>query len=171
MSKYLKYILAICFAGMLGVAFLPIIEVSIYRLSVFDILKMTLNGSQSIEFLKELQKVMYQYMFKYLILFAIAVGNGTEKENFSTLMASSNTVATNSNLRWYWGNAYTQIAKYNTFLENITDCPMEESKKEQWSAEVKCLRAYFFLNLAFPQYQRKLLLVATVLGKCIYANS
>ena len=26
---------------------------------------------------------------------------------------------------------------------------MEESKKEQWSAEVKCLRAYFFLNLAF----------------------
>lgn len=38
MSKYLKYILAICFAGMLGVAFLPIIEVSIYRLSVFDIL-------------------------------------------------------------------------------------------------------------------------------------
>lgn len=73
MSKYLKYILAICFAGMLGVAFLPIIEVSIYRLSVFDILKMTLNGSQSIEFLKELQKVMYQYMFKYLILFAIAV--------------------------------------------------------------------------------------------------
>lgn len=73
MSKYLKYILAICFAGMLGVAFLPIIEVSIYRLSVFDILKMTLNGSQSIEFLKELQKVMYQYVFKYLILFAIAV--------------------------------------------------------------------------------------------------
>ncbi len=73
MNKYLKYVLAICFVGMLGVAFLPIIEVSIYRLSVFDILKMTLNGSQSIEFLKELQKVMYQYMFKYLILFAIAV--------------------------------------------------------------------------------------------------
>ena len=84
-----------------------------------------------------------------LLYLDFAGGNGTEKENFSTLMASSNTVATNSNLRWYWGNAYTQIAKYNTFLENITDCPMEESKKEQWSAEVKCLRAYFFLNLAF----------------------
>ena len=67
MSKYLKYILAICFAGMLGVAFLPIIEVSIYRLSVFDILKMTLNGSQSIEFLKELQKVMYQYITLIII--------------------------------------------------------------------------------------------------------
>lgn len=51
---------------------MPIVEISIYRLSVFDILKMTLNGSQSVEFLKELQKVMYQYMFKYLILFAIA---------------------------------------------------------------------------------------------------
>lgn len=75
-----------------------------------------------------------------LLYLDFAGGNGTEKENFSTLMASSNTVATNGNLRWYWGNAYTQIAKYNTFLENITDCPMEESKKEQWSAEVKCLR-------------------------------
>ena len=73
MNKYLKYVLAICFIGMLGIAFLPIVEISIYRLSVFDILKMTLNGSQSVEFLKELQKVMYQYMFKYLILFAIAV--------------------------------------------------------------------------------------------------
>lgn len=64
-----------------------------------------------------------------LLYLDFAGGNGTEKENFSTLMASSNTVATNGNLRWYWGNAYTQIAKYNTFLENITDCPMEESKK------------------------------------------
>ena len=74
MVKSLKYVLlAICFAGMLGVAFLPIVEdayVLVYQ--VFDILKMTLNGSQSVEFLKELQKVMYQYMFKYLILFAIA---------------------------------------------------------------------------------------------------
>ena len=50
-----------------------------------------------------------------LLYLDFAGGNGTEKENFSTLMASSNTVATNSNLRWYWGNAYTQIAKYNTF--------------------------------------------------------
>lgn len=65
-----------------------------------------------------------------LLYLDFAGGNGTEKENFSTLMASSNTVATNGNLRWYWGNAYTQIAKYNTFLENITDCPMEESKEE-----------------------------------------
>lgn len=45
-------------------------------------------------------------------------------------MASSNTVATNGNLRWYWGNAYTQIAKYNVFLENITDCPMDGDKKK-----------------------------------------
>lgn len=84
-----------------------------------------------------------------LLYLDFAGGNGTEKESFSTLMASSNTVATNSNLRWYWGNAYVQIAKYNTFLENIVNCPMDETKKEIWSAEVKCLRAYFLFNLAF----------------------
>lgn len=84
-----------------------------------------------------------------LLYLDFAGGNGAEKENFSTLMASSNTTATNSNLRWFWGNAYTQIAKYNVFLENITDCPMDGDKKEIWSAEVKCLRAYFLFNLAF----------------------
>ncbi len=84
-----------------------------------------------------------------LLYLDFAGGNGAEKENFSTLMASSNTAATNSNLRWFWGNAYTQIAKYNVFLENITDCPMDGDKKEIWSAEVKCLRAYFLFNLAF----------------------
>lgn len=84
-----------------------------------------------------------------LLYLDFAGGNGTEKENFTTLMASSNTVATNGNLRWYWGNAYTQIAKYNTFLDNIGNCPMDENKKEIWSAEVKWLRAYFLFNLAF----------------------
>lgn len=84
-----------------------------------------------------------------LLYLDFAGGNGTEKENFSTLMARSNTIATNSNIRWYWGNAYTQIAKYNTFLENIDACPMDETKKEIWSAEVKCLRAYFLFYLAF----------------------
>lgn len=84
-----------------------------------------------------------------LLYLDFAGGNGTEKESFSTLMASSNTVATNGTLRWYWGNAYIQIAKYNTFLENIVNCPMDETKKETWSAEVKCLRAYFLFNLAF----------------------
>lgn len=84
-----------------------------------------------------------------LLYLDFAGGNGTEKESFSTLMASSNTVATNGTLRWYWGNAYIQIAKYNTFLENIVNCPMDETKKEIWSAEVKCLRAYFLFNLAF----------------------
>lgn len=84
-----------------------------------------------------------------LIYLDFAGGHGTEKENFTTLMASSNTVATNSNIRGYWGNAYTQIAKYNTFLDNIDKCNMDESKKKAWSSEIKCLRAYFFYNLAF----------------------
>lgn len=84
-----------------------------------------------------------------LLYLDFAGGNGTEKENFSTLMASSNTVATNGNLNGYWKNAYTQIANYNTFLDNIGKCPMDESKKAAWITEVKCLRAYFFFNLAF----------------------
>ena len=54
-----------------------------------------------------------------LLYLDFAGGNGTEKENFTTLMASSNTVATNGNIEWYWKNAYTQIAKYNNFLANV----------------------------------------------------
>lgn len=84
-----------------------------------------------------------------LLYLDFAGGNGTEKENFTTLMASSNTQATNSNIYWYWANAYTQIAKYNTFLDNIENCMMDETKKKAWSAEIKTLRAYFFYNLAF----------------------
>lgn len=84
-----------------------------------------------------------------LLYLDFAGGNGTEKENFTTLMASTNTVATNGNLRWYWGNAYHQIANYNTFLDNIENCPMNDNTRKQMVAEVKCLRAYFFFNLAF----------------------
>ena len=84
-----------------------------------------------------------------LLYLDFAGGNGTEKENFTTLMASSNTVATNGNLEWYWKNAYTQIAKYNNFLANVGGCPMDEGTKEKWICEVKTLRAYFFFNLAF----------------------
>ena len=76
-------------------------------------------------------------------------GNGTEKENFTTNMASSNTVATNGNLNGYWRSSYEKLAKYNTFLDNIVTCPMDETKKTQWIAEVKTLRAYFLFNLAF----------------------
>ena len=84
-----------------------------------------------------------------LLYLDFAGGNGTEKENFTTLMASSNTVATNGNIQWYWSNAYTQIAKYNTFLDNIGNCNMDEVKKRAWSSEIKSLRAYFLYNLAF----------------------
>lgn len=84
-----------------------------------------------------------------LLYLDFAGGNGTEKENFTTLMASSNTQATNSNLYWYWANAYTEIANHNTFLDNITDCKMDEATKKIMIAEVKTIRAYFFFNLAF----------------------
>ena len=84
-----------------------------------------------------------------LLYLDFAGGNGTEKESFSTLMASANTVATNSNISWFWGNAYTQIAKYNTFLDNIESCPMDEEKKNIWISEIECLRSYFLFYLAF----------------------
>lgn len=76
-------------------------------------------------------------------------GNGTEKENFTTNMASTNTVATNGNLNTYWKTSYEKLAKYNTFLDNIGNCPMDENKKKEWVAEIKTLRAYFLFNLAF----------------------
>lgn len=76
-------------------------------------------------------------------------GHGSEKEGFTTLMAGSNTVATNSNLLNYWINAYEAIARQNTFLDNIGNCPMNEEKKAEWIAEVKTLRAFYFFQLAF----------------------
>jgi hypothetical protein len=85
-----------------------------------------------------------------LLYLDFAGGHGTEKENFTTLgMASSSTVATSGNVGGYWNNAYAQIAHYNTFLDKIEGCPMNENKKALWIAEVKCLRAYYFLYLAF----------------------
>ena len=85
-----------------------------------------------------------------LLYLDLAGGNGAEKENFTTLMASTNTLSTNSNLQWYWNNAYTQIAKYNNFLDNVVNCPMSsEEVRAQWMAEAKCLRAYFLFYLAF----------------------
>lgn len=72
-KKYLRYVSSLCFIGMFSFIFIPIIKVNTYQLSVFDILKTTLNGAQDIKLLKEMQEVMYHYMFKYLFLFGIAI--------------------------------------------------------------------------------------------------
>jgi len=85
-----------------------------------------------------------------LLYLDFAGGNGVEKENFTTVgMASTNTIATSGNVQGYWSNAYSQIAQYNTFLDKIGDCPMDEDKKILWASEVKCLRAYYLFYLAF----------------------
>lgn len=85
-----------------------------------------------------------------LLYLDLAGGHGSEKENFTTLMASTNTLATNSNINSYWRNAYFMIAKYNNFLDNIGNCPMSsEELRSQWISEVKCLRSYFLFYLAF----------------------
>lgn len=41
---------------------------------------------------------------------------------------------------------YNRIVKYNTFLENIDRVDMEESKKNQYKAEVRFLRAYDYFK-------------------------
>lgn len=76
-------------------------------------------------------------------------GNGTEKENFTTNMASINTTATNGNVGWYWTGAYEHLFAYNNFLQHVVDCPMDEKKKASWMAEIRTLRCYYYLNLAF----------------------
>lgn len=84
-----------------------------------------------------------------LIYLDLAAGMGSEKESFTTNMAGVNTLATNGNIQWYWGNAYVHIARHNTFLENIVNCPMDEKKKAEFIAEVKTLRSFFLYQLAF----------------------
>jgi starch-binding outer membrane protein, SusD/RagB family len=86
-----------------------------------------------------------------LLYLDLAGGNGVEKENFTTLgMASSSTTATSDEVYGFWRNAYTQIATYNTFLDNIGNCTfMNDSTRDVCTAEVKCLRAYYLFNLAF----------------------
>lgn len=84
-----------------------------------------------------------------LIYLDLAAGMGSEKESFTTNMASVNTLATNGNIKLYWGNAYVHIARHNTFLTNIGDCPMDETRKKEMIAEVKTLRAFFLYQLAF----------------------
>lgn len=84
-----------------------------------------------------------------LLYLDFAGGHGTEKEGFSTNMASTSTTATNGNIKWYWGNAYSQIFKYNNFIENIDRCPMDAERRAAMKAEMTTLRAYFLFNLAF----------------------
>lgn len=84
-----------------------------------------------------------------LIYLDFAGGNGTEKENFTSPMCSTNTLATNSQISNYWANSYTAIAKCNTFLDNIGNCKMDESTKAEYIAEVKTIRAIFYMKLAF----------------------
>lgn len=48
-----------------------------------------------------------------LLYLDFAGGDGTEKENFTTNMASVNTTATNSNIGRYWTRAYEHIFAHN----------------------------------------------------------
>lgn len=72
MDKYLKYFAALLFIGILGLAFLPIIDISSYELSLFDLMKIIMNLSNSTQLLSEIREVLYQYLHQYFILFGIA---------------------------------------------------------------------------------------------------
>lgn len=84
-----------------------------------------------------------------LLYLDFAGGHGVDKSGNSTSMASTNTASDNWPIDEYWMNSYGQLAAYNTFLDNIINCPMSEEKKALWSAEVKFLRSYILFNLAF----------------------
>ena len=84
-----------------------------------------------------------------LMYFDLCGGHGSEKEGFTTDMAGSHTIATNEHVGLFWNNCYYHIAQCNTFLDNIVNCPMDEKKKTEMTAEVKVIRAYYFLKLAF----------------------
>ena len=79
----------------------------------------------------------------------LAGGNGIEKENTTTLMASSLLLPTNERVGQYWSASYTHLAHKNTFLDNIGDVPMDETKKAQYIAEIKFARAFYLFYLAF----------------------
>ena len=79
----------------------------------------------------------------------LAGGNGIEKENTTTLMASSLLLATTERVGQYWSASYSHLAHKNTFLDNIVDCPMDETKKANYIAEIKVARAFYLFYLAF----------------------
>ena len=98
-----------------------------------------------------------------IALFDGASDNGYEKSNFGFISLANGTLtAANYNVNGSWldwfhyadenggGDVaasanwfpYTRIRKYNNFLTNIDNVPMDAAKKLQYIAEVRFLRAY-----------------------------
>ena len=75
MKKGIKAILALCFLSVFGMFFMPLIEVSDAEMSVFDILKISVQSgaSDSVEIINDLQTVIGTSMMKFIIMYGILV--------------------------------------------------------------------------------------------------
>lgn len=92
-----------------------------------------------------------------IVLFDGASDNAYEKSNFGFMKFGNGSITpANYTLGGTWVDRiynplrysscawfrYTQIRKYNNFLTNIENVPMDAAKKEKYKAEVRFLRAY-----------------------------
>ena len=75
MKKGIKAILALCFLSVFGMFFMPLIEVSDAELSVFNILKISVQSgaSDSVEIINDLQTVIGTSMMQFIIMYGILV--------------------------------------------------------------------------------------------------
>lgn len=98
--------------------------------------------------------------FTNIVLFDGASDNAYEKSNFGYMVLGNGTLTPASYgpgswIDWVlysdaggeWASSvnwftYARIRKYNNFLINIENVPMDAAKKEQYKAEVRFLRAY-----------------------------
>ena len=75
MKKGIKTILALCFFSVFGMFFMPLIEVSDAEMSVFNILKISVQSgaSDSVEIINDLQTVIGTSMMQFIIMYGILV--------------------------------------------------------------------------------------------------
>lgn len=73
MRKAGKYILALCFFVSLGLAWLPILELSAIKISLYDIFKLAIDAESIAGNLQEVSKLLHNYMQPFLYVIGIWV--------------------------------------------------------------------------------------------------
>lgn len=71
MKKYIKYLIAFCFLGIFLLMFFPFLEISIYKISVFDVIKFLLDIDSNNFFGYALQQIINQYLKSYVVFVVI----------------------------------------------------------------------------------------------------
>lgn len=88
------------------------------------------------------------------ILMMDAMADNAYDQHFSwRIIQTGQFLPTSTFSNWYNSNAgtwftYERIRKYNNFLEKVENVQMDETKKEQFKAEVRFLRAYDYFKKA-----------------------